>query len=683
MKRVRAGILAVFISSSGGISAADDAALPAVVITARAEEPALAPDVSQFRGEALRELGLTSLGQLDALAPNVSLRSLGDQSLNNVLSIRGNANTPFFSPQAVAVYQDDVSFASVFSIPPLLVAPETVTVLRGPQIWSYGRPAPGGVIAIENAPPSREWSAAAQARWGDFDSRGYLFGISGPLVPGRLSFSAGGQKTSRDGYLDNRFLKTRPDSQDSTVGRAALLWEATDRLSVELSGLLENHDAGSSRLAPLDDEPRQTASNFDGHTPSRADLAALRVRYRGEDAELLSVTSRRDWHLGGSALDYDFSPAPLAISELDVREREWAHEMRVESPRHRGVNAWHWLAGLFGSHVDRQRLEFTSLRIPLPVPFLPPLEIAREARVEEEVRQGALFGQVTAPLGDAWSLTLGLRGDAAEKTAERRRVDETSASTREERTQTFRSFSPMLELAWQPAPGWKTTARSSLAPRTGGSSAFLANPTLSTYASERTWSNELSLQSPWLAGKLRFGLAAFWNEIRHFQYEQYDALAVALFNAERARVRGLETEALWLPLAGLELRLAAGWMQAVFTRHHDPATGEDQAGNRVPNLPEWTLALGAQYRWARHWVARVDWVAQGETYYSPANEARFRQAPFGQVHAHFGYEAAHWSLGLEGRNLTDAEYYSLEIPSLDVGAPGDPRTLAVVLGLRW
>src|SRR6185437_8027430 len=130
--------------------------------------------VLQVTGEEMKEKGATTIAELAAFLPNVSVgpstNGNGGGS-NPQFSIRGvsQINTGISGDRAVGFYVDDVFFArttgSIFR--PLDLA--NVEVLRGPQGTLFGRNNTGGAIKFTTQKPTDEFSLNLGAGFGDLN----------------------------------------------------------------------------------------------------------------------------------------------------------------------------------------------------------------------------------------------------------------------------------------------------------------------------------------------------------------------------------------------------------------------------------------------------------------------------------------------------------------------------------
>jgi outer membrane receptor protein involved in Fe transport len=154
--------------------------------------------------------------------PNATINAAGANSYLDVYSIRGLGNTPNFSKQAVTLYVDGVPSSSTYTNFTELGELEQVTVFRGPQGDFFGKNSEAGIVEMRTIFPraTPRWSVTTTGGSYDFASvQGFA---AGPIKPDTAfaKFEAGYLR--RDGFLENTFLRTRPDFQEHLFARAAL-----------------------------------------------------------------------------------------------------------------------------------------------------------------------------------------------------------------------------------------------------------------------------------------------------------------------------------------------------------------------------------------------------------------------------------------------------------------------------
>jgi iron complex outermembrane receptor protein len=192
---------AVVLSLAGGptVAQATDAAtagtaeLEEVVVTAQ-RKPEYAKDVP---------IAVTSLspGVVDALtASGEDIRALSAEVPSLLIEssfgrtyprfyIRGlgNSDYTYNAQQPVGVVVDDV----VIENPILKAFPvfdiQDVEVLRGPQGTLFGRNTPAGVVKIDTAKPTADFTGYADISYGTYNTVNYTGVVSGPILPGAMT----------------------------------------------------------------------------------------------------------------------------------------------------------------------------------------------------------------------------------------------------------------------------------------------------------------------------------------------------------------------------------------------------------------------------------------------------------------------------------------------------------------
>ena len=228
--------LAVITSTVSVAQAQNQLVLEEIVVTATKREAALQDvpiAISVVSGEKIEQFGVTELDELAAYLPGVHI---GESGGNNQVFIRGigSGNNAGFE-QSVGTFIDGVYFGRARNSRAAFLDIERVEVLKGPQSTLFGKNTVAGAINITTAQPLDSFEAYV-----DLGHESELNGQSlTAMVTGPLSDSVRGRfvaKTyERDGWMKNIFPggKDGP-SQDNTIMRGTLAWDATEQLSVNL-----------------------------------------------------------------------------------------------------------------------------------------------------------------------------------------------------------------------------------------------------------------------------------------------------------------------------------------------------------------------------------------------------------------------------------------------------------------
>jgi len=259
---VLAGLSTAIVSSTTAFAAEGESdALQEVVVTAQFREQRLQDTplaITAVNAEMLEARGQTSIAQVAAQAPNVSLRPQPQGGGSGLIAyIRGVGQTDFnyaLDP-GVGVYIDDVYIPTLSSSLLELIDLDRVEILRGPQGTLAGKNAIGGAIKLFSAKPKGDDTGMLRVSYGSFNEL-TLRGMADMKITDTLAFRVSGMSRSNDGYVGMLdYGQTHPGSnvpqnttrgrgnsdyqtmggQNIVAGRAALRWTPSDPLEINLS----------------------------------------------------------------------------------------------------------------------------------------------------------------------------------------------------------------------------------------------------------------------------------------------------------------------------------------------------------------------------------------------------------------------------------------------------------------
>jgi iron complex outermembrane receptor protein len=240
------------------------AVLEEVVVTAqkRAQDVQDVPiSISAFQGDALRERAVGDVSALSNIAPSVTLDAGTPFSGSTAVLgafIRGIGSNDFAMniDPGVGVYLDGVYLARSVGANLDLPDVERIEILKGPQGTLFGRNTIGGAISIVTRNPGDAFELEGNITVGDDgrqDLQGYL---SYPLTD-TLGASIAFSSKQRDGFHSREIFRTdepfvqedirnfrmagydqssEEGGQDEWTVRGKLVWEASDSVTVNLSG---------------------------------------------------------------------------------------------------------------------------------------------------------------------------------------------------------------------------------------------------------------------------------------------------------------------------------------------------------------------------------------------------------------------------------------------------------------
>ncbi|WP_161566016.1 TonB-dependent receptor domain-containing protein [Caenibius tardaugens] len=590
-----------------------------IVVTAQKREQNLQDvpiAISAISPAFLEKREITSISSLTSLAPNLKVESAAGNRTTSIISIRGGAqgNAQIYFEPSVGLYLDGVYIAkaqgTVFDVADI----ERIEVLRGPQGTLYGRNAVAGAVSIVTKKPSGELGGKAELSYGNYDYRRARGTLDLPAF-GIFSVKLSGQMTKRDGFYDVSGNAYTDEAQawDSKSGMiqvraqpsSALTLDYTFDISVAEQQTGPVHAvSGTGSLAPyVLPRKRQKHLSFDGrnHEYSKnwghALIAALDL---GEVGVLKSITAVRKQHYR-DALDLDGTPIAFAASSREIHYKQFSQELQLTGKTGR-LN--YVLGGYYfddKGHVDNPQSYFSGLS-------------RTEGGYGFTTKAYAAYAQLDYQLTDALTLTGGLRYTNEKKTVERHLTRITGAGSTvvidlpagATPPAKFEKVSPTVTLAYEVSPTVNVYARYAQGFRSGGFNAT-ANTTADTqYIFKPQVQNtyEIGFKSRLLDNKLQLNVAAFQNDIDDLQLSVFVpglSASSVLVNAGKARVRGVEVEAVARPTDRLLLQAGVGYLHSKYLEYID--NGVNVANNRTfTHAPKWTVSATAD--WA---ALKADW----------------------------------------------------------------------------
>lgn len=452
--------------------------------------------------------------------------------------------------------------------------------------------------------------------------------INAPIVAGKLALRASISDQQSAGYIDNA-VTARADENDTRqlAGRAALLWQASDAVSLELAAIHQDIDSDGPSIVQLDAATGAAAFG---------DLTRAHVVPETFTSELRLYTATLNWQLGEAALTSATSYASTQFRQrddqtdqlnplleplvgaawypasLDVELDKFTQEIRLASAQGGTVE---WLLGGFYTEEDAANRQSIQVQLPGGAPFVG-LDPAAAARLPSDYREIAFFGDVTYRFTDNFDVTAGARWARDEQSFEQIDDGGTFIPVGEARasgsdTVVTYMFSPRLHFS----EDVMLYGRVASGYRPGGANVALPGVPAS-YDADELVNYEIGLKTVFAGGRGLMDVAMFfidWSDIQLVTVG--GAGTTALANGGSAESQGVELTSAYSPLEGLRLALNVAYTQAELTESMPPLVGiVGQSGDTLPTAPEWsgsatfdyeflhvgswTAALGGGYRYA-------------------------------------------------------------------------------------
>ena len=696
-----------------------------VIVTARRREETLQGvpvAVTALGEERLEQTGATDITALQQQTPNATVQIARGSNSTLISFIRGvGQQDPLwgFEP-GVGLYIDDVYVArpqgavlDIFDI-------NRIEVLRGPQGTLYGRNTIGGAIKYVTNRLGQDPDFEAAVTLGSYRQADVVVSGDAPITD---TISVGGAfaRYTRDGFGENTNLGEDQYNRDVTAWRLSTEWTPTADLFFRLA-----YDRVEDDSNPRHGH-REVPSTVGGFLPP-ADVYDTQAGITGEQrvvTEGLSLTGEwyvNDWltlrsitaqRRGDTATVIDFDQTPLPYLDVPAiySDTQFSQEVQAlfEGDRWSGVAGIFYLdstaAGVFDTIAGN-------------------LGVAIAAAGSVDTTSWSVFGDFSYDLTDRLEVSVGGRWTQDDKTGDVYRAFFLGAerspltggtprpvfATRTDYTasETFERFTPRLSVSYDFSDDLSGYASYSQGFKSGGwdmrGDAFLTPQTVNGYDPEIVDTFEIGLKGT-LADRIRFSSAVFYSAYEDQQITSQvvatlpaTGIASIVDNVGSSTIYGAELEATAYITENLTAFLSYGYLHAEFDEFITFVTGSpvDISDTRVfQNSPEHSVYLGAT--WTQPLFQGELAVTPSLSYRSDYHLFEARDPILDQdaytlvdLAAIWNSPNGNWSVGFNGRNLTDERYrvggYSFPGATFNNSISafyGPPRTFSVTLTARY
>jgi len=673
-----------------------------VVVTARKREERaidVPASLNVFSGDTLADSGVVSLIDLQYQTPGLKIESAAGGAR---LSLRGVGTNITTGGQSVAVHMDGIYLPNSALALTEAFDLERIEVLKGPEGTLYGRNATGGAINTLSKGPGDHFEADG---WVGYGSENLIAAQAAVTLPTgeRGGLRLAGAYANDDGYTKN-INPAGGEIDDRNFGAFRLRghYDLTDSLSTDFTaqysrnrgtlGYGGNNVPGDHNLADLAPQ-RRDIRHINLDTPPRADakgtILSGTLTWDLGSVTLKSLTGYVDYRDDGR-LDGDGAGALIFNNYFVSKSKFFSQEFQLSGGNPQGVN---WTSG---AYYSRQRSSSGGYEIDAEYPDGEPYLYSRNS-ISRHNESWAVFGEVTVPLGDKFSVLAGARYTNERQSGEvgfelplflPEPVFTSGGVTND-------AFTPKLVLQYAADDNHKLYASITRGFKSGGVSLGLSDA--EPYRPEKIWAYEIGSKNTFADGRAELSAAAFYYDYTDLQllsvlFTQAGILT-KITNSAKAPIYGFELATTWRPTDHLKLDFNGAYLDTELKGFVSPMTLEELHGLPTPAAPKTSFTAGAEYLFdlGGHGslTARAEVGYQAKVIFSQfADLNRERQAGYGLVNANLRYEPldSRYYVALIGRNLFNRDYltqrFYYEYYS-DTAIYGRPRSIEARFGFKF
>jgi len=683
---------------------AQDLLLEEVIVTAQKRQQStqdIPISISPVQGKTVQDYAVLDFKDVEQLTAGLTLKA---GRRDATISMRGISFDPASGARAVVdTYwngipaQPNVIFQQMYDV-------ERLEVLRGPQGTLQGRTSPGGAISMVTKKPSlEEIEGRIQTSVSDESGFNTQFGVSLPLIEGKLAMRVAGVYDESDANQVENVVSGEGSGNLSRAGRVTLLWQPTDEFDATL--VLDYHQRDQDQAIPvegfdlrptggptLDAYDRKSISDDNSILSNDNKLSVLTLNWELDDYTLTSVTSYQD-NVQFAYTDSDLAniiPGVMAVQQTATDLNSFTQELRVSVSNN---DYWDSVFGLFYSD------DKTQTHPSRPASALNPVQSSFDIPVNRE-ELGAfthniftITDQLSAQLGLRWQKVRTFNRSDAELLIPLPTggvLTQNIALVSDERdSDTSEAVTGALKVQYNINDDWMVYAGFERSFRPGGISIGLGNLAEEhlLYEEETSDAIELGFKTTLLGGQMRFNGAIF-----HQQFDGYISRRTRINMdanldgiVDRVPHSGLTTNGDAL-LRGIELEVqgyaAENWLLGTSLTYTDAkfdsgqsvpcnqfdATGAafipvgeqlaycDVSNQHLSDEPNWSASFNSEYTVS---LDSVDWFIRGLYKFTGrrVNEDLGEIGSYGIASLYTGLRSKDdsWEVSLWAKNLFDKQ----------------------------
>ncbi len=682
-----------------------------IVVTANRETSLLSRTpaaLTALTGDTLIQAGITSPTALADLTPNVAIQRDNAPAAGGGLqiTIRGVTSTDATEKgdPSAAFLRDGIYIARPQAQDVSFFDLARVEVLRGPQGTLYGRNTTAGVVNVISARPAQRFEVSGLVGYGSFGSLQATGVVNLPLSDW-LAVRAAVNLERRDNVVETSVSRIDIDpSRNNRSIRLSALADLASNVSLYLQADYSVIKGSPFAVVPVTNFFRgpftadTTPIYFDSSTQAQRTTSRIIPWREYRDNRDRGVMGEFNWDFGPAKLTWLASyreferderrhagPTASFRSTFDGTYRQHSEEARLAF----GGSGW-WRAQV-GAFYFRETSKIDTTVIEANRRFV------QNPTVSESK---AAFGQTTLTLAEGLNLTGGVRYSHDDKSRTGAITAETPVRTIVQVNDAKRSFSRVtwrggvdydvrdLGLVYgSMSTGYKAGGFNDGCQVGSGPTCTLSEQQL-YYEPETLTAYEVGFK--WRLGgrALRLNGAAFHYDYNNLQLSQASFCAgincSITSNAARAKIDGVELEAIIRPADAHQVDLGLNWLDARYADFMPTAT-VSFAGQALSRAPRWSWFAG--YTYTRVLGGGQQLSANVRTRFSDrydltdlATRVHFYQPSFTKTDATITFAPADeaWNLQLFAKNLENAMVLTFARNSAGAEAAfEDPRTLGV------
>lgn len=712
-------------------AASEDTGMTEIVVTAQRRSERLQDipaTISALDSKALAAAGVADITSVGPRVPGFYTGGFGTSRPQ--LYIRGIGTRQFDpgSESSVGVFVDESYLGRTGGVLGSMRDIERVEVLKGPQGTLYGRNTIGGAVNVITKSPTDEFSAEAEATYGNYDYTDFFGAVSGPIAGEALKARLAVWKSDRRGYVTNLTTGNHPQGLDNLGARLRFEINPSENIKIDLIGEIMRDegrsfqgesigrvgDPGNTLLGgandgtqTLSDDPFKQYYSVDPEFDRNIDAFTGKVDINLGGASLVSVTSYRKMKYT-DLRDFDNTDLDVIIQDTAEDSKQWSQELRLVSEPGGPLSLNGFVDWILGAYYYNDK-SFHSDTFDYGADSVRADSAVDTTYGRYKTKSTAFFGQATFHVTEIADLTLGARYTEDKKRATLGGIDNDGFSLVAADFEVvnpqvkFTSFDPKVTLSIKPSRNFNIYASYSQGFKSGGYqyTPLTAAQAASVFDPEQIDAYEFGIKSVLGGGLARVNAALFYYDYKNLQVSTVVDLGGGntpslIANAGTSEIKGGELDITLEPTDGLTLNATYAYTDARYKEYQGPA-GADFGGTRLVRAPKHSLNLSGQYELPlgeeSNLTFRADFSYLSKFFHEPG-EGKIAygstipltvEDSYGLLNGRITYNHGQFYGAIWGKNITDKLYRRsvLALPGQVINLYGEPQTYGVTIGFRY
>jgi outer membrane receptor protein involved in Fe transport len=605
-----------------------------------------------------------------------SIRGVNNNALSASYNQTNSLATVFINQVPLGSYTSDFLKPSAWDV-------ASVEVLRGPQSTMQGPNSLIGAAFINYKRPDFSYDGKVRGEYGKYQTWNAAVYQNVPIVNDMLAARISSEIRRSDGAVESTV-----DGSDDVAGidermiRGQVLFQPfkNKNINFNLTGMYNKSTSNPfPYVTSANLEDRKNSFDTKDEYPSEVGLLSLESEIRiNERWKILTVTGYSNLDVD-MKYDADFTSMPIMVANAKLKEEAFNQDLRLKFTSQQ-------LRSSLGAYYSNSKAISLYTAEGLAGSFLP----SSAWDIEEKTTTAAAYINVDYDILPRLTINAGLRYNYEDRESSNTSDAGGMAASLDGKEQ-FTQLLPSISLTYRFTDDINAGAKYSRGYRSGGVStapfAHVAKP----YDEEFTDNYEVFFRSRFLDNRLIINSNIYYTKWHDMQVPVmleggipgYDNI---IENAGEVELKGFELEGTFKLITGLTCFASLGYAHTEFKDF--VANQVDHAGQSLPNAPEWTVSLGANYRHPSGFFGGANYRWADKAYSDVSSPDNTRLSGRSILDAKIGYRAKCWAAYAWGTNLLDDDY---ELALIDmspygmgtVGFMGTPRMVGLGAEIYW